>query len=548
MEYTLSGRAKKIHLLFYHILFKFLLFKSTSLFLSKKSKVNKLHKIHTQSAKKIAGVFMELEGLFLKLAQQVSTMTSMLPKPYIKAFESAQNHSVARPFSQIKKRVELSLGNQIAQLFLSFDEQPIGVASIGQVHKAILKNGQQVAVKVQHLNIDEVAQLDLKLIEKCLNTLQYFVKIPGFQGVFEEVVHMIHEELDYLHEAQQIKLISDNLAHDKRIVIPHVYPQYSSKKVLVMDMMSGAKITDLAFLKKHDLDPTLLAKNLLDIFSKNIFLDGVFHADPHPGNILVNENGQLILLDFGAVGTFENHMKEGVIILMQAAILKDENLMIEAFKKMGFVGDDPGIDRVCKKIIRLLSDFLLHEMKISSMNITQIQIDELDLGKLITLIKGINMKEIEQVVKIPKNWVLLNRTAVLITGITNTLSPDIEYYKEIKPNLLKMAIKEENIGMVLKTTITQQALRLVSLPRKIDLFLAQAENGEIEVKLKKRKLEIKLIYALVQQMFFLFASIFCWFFFTQTSHGLFKWISIVSALWCIKSFCFAWYYKFSITR
>ena len=137
---------------------------------------------------------------------------------------------------------------------------------------------------------------------------------------------MIHEELDYVHEAEQISLISENLNQDHRIIIPKVYTQYSTKKVLVMDFMAGNKITDLQFLREHNIDQKLLIKNLLDIFSKNIFIDGIFHADPHPGNILVNKEGQLILLDFGAVGTFESHMKEGIIILMQATILKDENL------------------------------------------------------------------------------------------------------------------------------------------------------------------------------------------------------------------------------
>lgn len=543
MEYTISGRAKKVNALFIGSLVNYLIFKIYSPFLSKKRKAEKLEIIHQKSALKIAGVFMELEGLFLKLAQQISTMSSMLPKSYTKAFEGAQDHSVPRPYEHIKKRIELELGDKIENLFDSFDKKPIGVASIGQVHPATLKTGEKVAVKVQHLKIDEIAKLDLQLIDKLLQILQYFIKIPGFQGVFDEVVKMIHEELDYVHEAEQIKLISQNLKDDNRILIPKVYSQYCTKKVLVMDFMEGAKITNHDFLVDNSIDQNLLVKNLLDIFSKNIFIDGIFHADPHPGNILVNKEGQLILLDFGAVGTFEEHMKEGIIILMQATILKDENLMIEGFKKMGFIGDDPSIDKMCKKIIRILGDFVINEMKIDSINITQVNIDDIDIPKLLGLIKGLNIKEIEEVVKIPKDWVLLNRTIVLIMGITTELAPETEIYKEVKPNILKMAIQKDNLGMVFNSTIKQQALRLVSLPRKIELFLAQAENGEIEFNVKKRKLEIKLIYALVQQVLFLLAAILCYSMYSDTDNEILKWTSVGSAVLFIRSFVLGLHYK-----
>ena len=281
----------------------------------------------------------------------------------------------------------------------------------------------------------------------------------------------------------------------------------------------------------------------MDVFSKNIFIDGIFHADPHPGNILVNKEGQLILLDFGAVGTFETHMKEGVIILMQATILKDENLMIEAFKKMGFIGDDPSIDKMCKKIIRILGDFLINEMNIDSINITQVNIDDIDISKLLGLIRGLDIKEIEEVVKIPKDWVLLNRTIVLIMGITTELAPETEIYKEVKPNILKMAIQKENLGMVLNSTIKQQALRVISLPRKIELFLAQAENGEIEINVKKRKFEIKLIYALVQQVLFLIAAILCYSMYSDTGNDILKWTSLGSAILFVKSFLYGIHYK-----
>lgn len=543
MEYTVVGRARKVNRLFFSVLPRFLWFKLYSLFLHQKLKQKILLKLHQKSAVQIAEVFMQLEGLFVKFSQQVSTMSGILPEAYIKEFEKAQSHSLPRPFTQIKTRIESELKGNITDFFSSFNETPIGTASIGQVHKGTLKSGEIVAVKVQHLNIEEIAKLDLDLILKLLKIVQVFIKIPGFNSVFEEVKKMIQEELDYVHEAQQIEIISSNLKKDDRIVIPKVYNQLSTGKVLVMDFVEGEKITDRAFLAQNGIDTEVVIKNFLDIFSKNIFIDGVYHADPHPGNVLVNESGQIVLLDFGAVGNLGKKMKEGIIILMQAAILKDENLMITGFKKMGFIGDAPGVHQVCKKIIRLIGDFLVNELKIESININQVDMDQIDLSKVFSILKKIDLKEIEEVVKIPKDWVLLNRTIALIMGITTELAPNVDVFKTVKPNLYRMAIQKESLEMILKTTLQQQALRLISLPRKMEVFLAQAENGELEVNSKSRKIEVKLIYALAQQFLFTIGAILCYYLYNQSANVFMLYLSITSAVLFIKSFVFGVYYK-----
>lgn len=535
MEYTVSGRAKKVNRLFWRVLPRFLAFKLYAPFLSESRRSEQLEKLHNKTAKQVAVVLMELEGLFLKLAQQMSTMSGILPNCYIKAFEKAQNHSNARPFEQIKARIELELNTRLESVFSEFNPDPIGTASIGQVHQAKLHSGEVVAVKVQHLHIEAVAKLDLELIAKHMKMVQRFIKIRGFDNVFEEVVKMIHEELDYEHEAQQISIISENLKDDDRVLVPRVFSEVSTKKVLVMEFLEGNKINDQNFTHQHGIDRQQLGKSLLDVFSKNIFIDGIFHADPHPGNVLVNQKGQLIFLDFGAVGTLSDSMKEGLIILMQASILKDENLMIAGFKKMGFIGDEPGIDKICKKIIRLLGDFLLNELKIEKINLSEIDFNQIDIAKVFALLKQIEVKEIEEVVKIPKDWVLLNRAMGLVLSLVSDLAPEIDIYKEIKPNLLKMAIQKESVGIVFKTTLQQQLLRMISLPRKIELFLEHAESGQLELNVKTKKLEVKLIYALIQQVLFAIIAFSCFYFFREFNNNFFLYGSVVSSFLFVKS-------------
>ena len=536
MEYSIKGREKKVKKVFYKVLIQFLLFKLYAPLLSKKSKERKLNKLHKTTALKIGNTFMELEGLFLKLAQQISTLSNLLPEPYIKAFEEAQNHSKARPANQIKQQIETELGAPINQLFSSFDDHPIGTASIGQVHKAHLLNGDTVAVKTQHLRIDEIAELDLQLIKKLIKIVTYFIKIPGFDEMFQEVVKMIHEELNYKHEADQIDTIAQNFAGDNRIKIPKVYREYSTKKVLTMEFVEGEKITNHQFAKQHNLNQNQLAKNILQLFSKSIFIDGIYHADSHPGNVLVNEKGQLILIDFGAIGTLSKNMKEGIIILVQASILKDENLMIAGFKKMGFISSAPGINKICKKIIHLVNDYLVNELKIENLNLNEIDIEKINLSKIFTLIKELNLKEIEEAIKIPKDWVLLNKTIALIMGIVGEIAPTVDVYQEVKPNLLKMAVQKENMGMIFKTTLQQQLLRIIALPRKIELFIEQAEAGEIEVTPKNRKAEIKIVYALIQQIIFVVAALYCYNIYLKSQDKIMFYASIIGSILFLKAF------------
>lgn len=543
MEYTVKNRSKKINRLVFRILPKFIFFKLYAPFLSEKARKKRLLNLHQTSALKIADVLMELEGLFLKFAQQLSTLSTLLPAPYIKAFEKAQDESSPRPFSQIKQRIENELGDELKHIFSFIDEKPLGVASIGQVHKAQLKSGEIVAVKVQHLNIDQIAELDLLLIKKLLKIVQRFIKIPGFNTIFEEVAKMIHEELDYEHEATQIATLSKNLKNDNRILIPKTYSAYSTKKVLVMEFLEGEKITNLNFAEQHKINRDQVAANLADIFSKNIFLDGIFHADPHPGNILINSKGQILLLDFGAIGHLSKDMKEGMITLLQAALLKDENLMIAGFQQMGFINNSPGIHRICKKLIRLLNDFLTQELKIEKLNIHEIKFDEIDLSKAFQLVKEINIKELEEVVTIPKDWVLLNKTIALIIGITGELSPQLNIYEEVRPNLLRMVVQKESLGMILKTTLQQQALRMVSLPRKIELFIEQAENGELAFSVKNRKQEVRLLYSLIQQVLFAILAITGYYFYLETNRNFMLYGSGIAAILFLKALILGVYYK-----
>tara|TARA_B100000809_G_scaffold257341_1_gene298765 strand:- start:14911 stop:16551 length:1641 start_codon:yes stop_codon:yes gene_type:complete len=538
MKYSVKERTKKVNKLFSKIILRVLFFKLYAPLLPLIFRQNRLDTLHAKIANELVTTIIDLEGLFLKVGQLISTFSSILPKPYVKAFDSTQNHSSARPFDEIKASIEKELSEPIDNVFLEIDTVPLGTASIGQVHKGVLLTGETVAIKVQHLTINEIAELDLKLIDNVLKRVQFFIKIKGFDSVFEEIVTMVYQELDYEHEATQMNIISSNLKEDTRVVVPIVYQMYSTKRILVMEFIEGNKITDQCFMRDHNLDPDSIAKNLLDVFCKTIFLDGIYHADPHPGNVLINKEGQIVLLDFGAIGVLGDQMKEGLFILMQAAVLKDENLMISGLKKMGFISNAPGINRICKNIIKLLGDYLQDEIKIKKFNLNEIEINDIDISKIFDLIKKIDITQVEDVIMIPKDWVLLNRAFTLLIGVTSEMAPEMDTYNIVKPNLLKMFVEKENLGIIVKTSLQQQLIRVMTLPRKIELFLEDAENGTLEIKIKDRSKEVKLFYELLQQVVFIIGAGFSYYFYKSLNEICFFYIAIGSIIFFFKSFVY----------
>ena len=538
MNYSVKERTRKVNKLVFKIIPSVLFFKLYAPFLTRKLKQDRLHILHTKIANEIVTTILDLEGLFLKVGQLISTFSSILPAPYVKAFETTQNHSSARSFGEIKRSIENELKMPIEKAFLKIDEVPLGTASIGQVHKGILLTGETVAIKVQHLNIDEIAELDLKLIYKVLKIIQFFFTVKGVDSAFEEIVAMVYQELDYKHEATQMNIIASNLKEDIDVIVPAVYETYCTKKLLVMEFIEGHKIIDKDFMLQNGIDANDIAQKVLDVFSKTIFLDGIYHADPHPGNVLLNKYGQIILLDFGATGILGEAMKEGLFILMQAAILKDENIMISGLKKMGFISDTPGINKICKNIIKLFGEYLQDEIKMEKFNLSEINLNEIDISKAFELLKKIDFKEVEEVVMIPKDWVLLNRTLTLVIGVTSAIAPQMDTYKAIKPNLLKMFAKKENLGMLLKTSLQQQMTRIMTLPRKMELFLEDVENGTLEINIKNRSKEIKLLYALIQQVIFVIGTGFSYSFYKSSNDIVFLYTAIGCLFFFFKSFIY----------
>ena len=501
---SIRKRSRKAYRLTNQLLFSYLF-----LFVGKKIFGNRFYekridRAHAKNAKRVKSTISELKGLFTKAGQLLSTLSHILPDQYMQALESLQDDAPASPFDETKALIENELDGTIDNLFESFETTPIASASIGQVYRASLKSGEKVAVKVQHSNIEELAKADLVIIEKLIKRISYFVKIQGIEHVYGQVKIMIEEELDYEKEANSMNKISANIAEVENVRIPKVFAELSTQRVLTTQFEEGVKITNVNQLDEWKIDRNALAEKFILVYFRMILEDGLFHADPHPGNLLVNKKGELIILDFGAVSRLSDGMRNEIPVLLQAILRKDETKILISLKKLGFIGSDAESSKVAKKLINALSQFLQNEVKFDSMNIKDISLDDIKGSSIDDFRKEIGLKELTKIIRIPKEWILLDRTFQLLIGTSSSLAPEMNPMDVIKPYMKKLVTQDGGVRKMILDAIKQQFTALLQLPGELSQFLSKANQGELEVKVDFGS---DRNYAMGQQFIYLFIAL-----------------------------------------
>lgn len=465
---------------------------------------SRLPKVEHKNAKDLSDNIIELKGLFIKFGQLLSIMSNVMPKAYGDLLESLQDHAPQSPIDNTKEIILADLGKPVEELFSDFSETPIASASIGQVYAATLKTGEKVAVKVQHKNIEELAKADLKIIEKMMGRIGYFVKINGLDFVYEQIAKMIIDELDFEKEKASMQLIGANLSDNQTIRVPDVHEQLCSSRILTTSFEEGIKITQVNQLKEWGISTEHIAEELILAFCQMVLSDGVYHADPHPGNILVNKDGKIILLDFGATAILSEKMRKEIPRLLQAALSQNYDGVLNSLQKMGFIGDQTDSRKVAKKIVDAFSKFLSSEVDVEKFKINDVRIEDIKGSSIEGLLKELSIKELTKTVQVPKDWVLLNRTLVLVGGISNEIAPDLDPVEVVKPYIRKQMMSFENIKDMLMDGIKNQLRSILALPTQLNTFLSKANNGELELEVKN---DSQKIYALGQQFLYLLLSL-----------------------------------------
>jgi predicted unusual protein kinase regulating ubiquinone biosynthesis (AarF/ABC1/UbiB family) len=463
----------------------------------------KLAGIHQRNAARVYETILELQGLFIKVGQLLSIMANFLPPEFRQELEGLQDQVPPRPFDEIEGRVQEELGSDISVLFRSFERTPLASASLGQVHEAETRDGRRVAVKVQHQDIDEIVRLDLKTIRRIMAIVQWFVPVQGLDAYYHQIKGLLSQELDFALEANNIERIAKNFESDPRVHFPVPVRSLSTRRVLTTTFVEGKKLTDVAALGQSGVDKKELAARLVRVYCQMIFVDGVYHADPHPGNILVDDAGDLVLLDFGAVAELSQPMREGIPEFLEGVIRRDTDRLVRALRKMGFLSRTSD-EATSEKIIEYFHRRFQEEVKLESFNLKDIKIDPqrgfenlLDLRKM-----NVGLKELSGTFHIPRDWVLLERTLLLVYGSCSMLDPELNPMGIVQPYLQDFVLGNRDWQKVAMETVRDMALGAVTLPDDLRKYLVRATRGEMEVRVRGVQEGARVVYAIGRQLIY----------------------------------------------
>jgi ubiquinone biosynthesis protein len=475
--------------------------------------------VHRASAKRIERTLLELQGLFIKVGQALSILAGFLPAEFREELEGMQDQVPPRPIEEIEARIIKDLGKKPDDLYASFNPIPLASASLGQVHEAFLHDGRRVAVKVQHHGIEEVVRLDLHTIRQIMRIVQWFVPVQGLDNYYREIRTLLLEELDFAREAQNIiriraNFVGENVDSDTvpRVDTPEVVPELSTSRVLTLTFVEGIKVGAVDEIDRLGLNRKDLAKQIVHAFCQMIFVDGVYHADPHPGNLLVQKlpdgTAQLVLIDFGAVAELSQPMREGIPEFLEGVLRRDTDRLIKAMRKMGFlsIGSDTA---VVEKVIDHFHRKFQDEVKIESLNLKDIKIDPQKGFENLMDLRSMNvgLKELSSSIHIPRDWVLLERTLLLLTGTCTLLDPEMNPMSIVRPYLEKFVLGNRDWTAIAIEAIRDTALRAVGLPEAVDNYIKRAVRGELEIRVPGVRDGFDSLYALGRQAMFLAGSL-----------------------------------------
>lgn len=439
-------------------------------------------KLHTKW-EKMRLVCEELGPTFVKFGQILSNRSDLLPKELVEEFSKLQDN--VPPFSGIvaRKTLEAELNKSVDVLFVKFDIEPFASASMAQVHKAVLKNGDKIALKIQRPGIREVIIEDIRVMYSLAAILEK--RIPSSKafdptGLVKHFEESIFKELDFIHESINLQRFYSNLENDKKEVgttCPKVYQEFTTKQVLTMQFVNGIKISNYDLLKEAGHDRKVIAHKLAVSYIKQVFEYGFFHADLHPGNILVLPNGELCFLDFGLMGSIIPRDIEMFGRLFVSVKNKDVRKIIRALQQMSgaiAIKDMRALEYEINEFVNSYSVLSVHKNEMSTV---LMQLHEI-INK-----HGLN---------VPSHFFLLARSMVTVEGVIHNLDPDLDLLGIAKPfmnNIIRKKFNPLAWGKKMVNTIYEFGAHMEDFPRDLKNAIRRINSGQISVNLNHQGID-----------------------------------------------------------
>ncbi len=455
------------------IIISYWLFNIVSVLMAGYKKEPRLKALHRRNAVFIREKAIEMKGVLIKVGQFLSSRVDFLPDEYTSELSLLQDSIPPHDYNEIRKRIIEELGTPPEDIFLKFNTEPIAAASLGQVHEAVLKDDQRVAVKVQYPDIEKTIETDIRMLKAVITLLKGKFGRINFGMLHEEFSRILRAELNYLEEGKNAERFSQNFEGDERVIFPKVYWEYTTKHVLTLEFVEGIKITEYDSLKASGINSEEVATLLGEVYSRMIYLHGFFHGDPHPGNIHVQHGPKLVFVDFGIVQTIPERIKRELRRFANAIVERNPEDAVDSLRKMGFILE--GAD--FRAIIDFAQSLMDKYRDITPRELKKLTVD--DIWKEIE-----NVIEVLDFIQIPNNFILLGRTIGILNGISYRLNPEVNII-EIGTPFIKEFLRggrAEQVESMLKE-LKDTGIKLWRIPSLMDEFFHRANRGDLVVRM-----------------------------------------------------------------
>jgi len=461
-------------------------------------------------AKWLVGKMLELGPTFIKVGQSLSTRIDLFPPPYVKALTELQDKVPAFDSKDAIAIIESELGKPVFTVYRDFSLEPLAAASLGQVHRARLHTGDEVVVKVQRPKLKELFDLDFIVCGQLIKVLRrYFkwMKQHDLKGIFDEFFTILYQEIDYRQEGKNADRFRHNFANNPEIIVPKVYWEYSSAKILTLEFVPGIKINDLPTLAAYNIDPKVINEIGIRCYLKQFLQDGFFHADPHPGNLAVTTDGCLVFYDYGMMSEVVTVDRDQMVKTFLAIIRKDANSLVDTLTAMGLiekVADMTAIKRMMKFVLE---------------RFTEKPVDIKEFGEIKSELYVIFEK---QPFRLPPKMTYLLKSLSTLAGVALILDPEYNFKSAAQPFMKSLVINQGGgiLGGIIRQT-QEFISSKINQPSPTEILLRRLEErieqGELKVQvssvesdrtLRQINLGVKsLIYACLGGFMFLSGAV-----------------------------------------
>jgi len=429
-------------------------------------------------AERVRKVLEELGPTFVKFGQVMSLRSDLLPDDVIVELRKLQDTVPPFPVKEVRSVILEEFGKSVEELFGSFNEEPLAAASIGQVHRATLKDGTDVAVKVERSGIETVIKRDVEIMHTLARLFEKYIPESRYYdpvGLVDEFEKTITRELDFVIEGRNGERFSEDFSGDERVHVPAVIRDLTKRRVLTAEFSSGKKVSD--FTGENAAYRHELARRINDLYLTQIFEHGFFHADPHPGNIFVMDDGSICFHDFGIVGELDERMKENLADLFLAFVDKDMDGIVDAYLSMGAISEEVNRDAFKRDIGDFVNAYYRLPMK--EFSFADVMRNLINIGK-------------KYHVKVKRELLLLGKTLMGVESIVRNLDPDFNLVENIRPYATTLMV--QGLMPSMSKNDIYRAVRTISrfsrdLPQDVARLAKNLSEKGLELKLRHEKLE-----------------------------------------------------------